>query len=120
LKLPLDNKYDLWSLACSMYELITSIVMFDPFEESLIEKYDDIEDLNLMYLITSTIGLPNKEIINKSQLSDIFFTFDKKTIRFYNKLYFNPYINNILKLSNEQNKKNIFDLLIFITSCLKY
>lgn len=121
LKLKLDEKYDYWSLACTIYELITSTVLFDPFEENLVEKYDDIEDFNLMFLITSTIGLPPIDLINKSNVSDIFFTFDKSCLRFYNKLCFNPYINNILNLiNNNSDKKNIYELILFINKHLSY
>ncbi len=120
LKYPLDNRYDFWSLGCTIYELITSTVLFDPFEENLIEKYDDIEDFNLMFLIISALGMPPIQLINESKLSDIYFSFDKKTIRFYNKLIHIPYIQNILNLINESNKKNIYELLLFITKFLKF
>jgi len=120
LKYPLDKKYDFWSLGCTLYELITSTVLFDPFEENLIEKYDDIEDFNLVFLIISTIGMPPLDIINKSKMADMYFSFDKKTIRFYNKLIHIPYIQNILSLTNESNKKDIYELLLFITQHINY
>lgn len=120
LKYALDKKYDFWSLGCTLYELITSTVLFDPFEENLIEKYDDIEDFNLMFLIISTIGMPPSTLINKSKMSDIYFSFDKKTIRFYNKLIHIPYIQNILNLINDSNKKDMNELLSFITQHITY
>jgi len=118
LKYPLDKTYDYWSLSCTLYELITFNVLFDPFEENLVEKYDDIEDFNLLYLIISTIGLPSIDIIKNSSVRDIYFTFDYKSLRYYNKFILNPYINNILYYVNEFNKKNIFELLDFITQNL--
>jgi serine/threonine protein kinase len=120
LKYPLDRKYDFWSLGCTLYELITSTVLFDPFEENLVEKYDDIEDLNLMYLITSTIGLPPDDIMTNSKVRDIYFSFDKKNIRFYNKLIFNPFIQNILELTNDINKHHMHELLNAITHYIHY
>lgn len=118
LKYPLDKTYDYWSLSCTLYELITFNVLFDPFEENLVEKYDDIEDFNLLYLIISTIGLPSIDIIKNSSVRDIYFTFDYKSLRYYNKFILNPYINNILYYVNEFNKKNILELLDFITQNL--
>jgi len=118
LKYPLDKTYDYWSLSCTLYELITFNVLFDPFEENLVEKYDDIEDFNLLYLIISTIGLPSIDIIKNSSVKDIYFTFDYKSLRYYNKFILNPYINNILYYVNEFNKKNILELLDFITQNL--
>ena len=43
--------YDYWSLSCSLYELITGEVLFDPFNEELVALHDAIEDINLIYLI---------------------------------------------------------------------
>ena len=120
LKYPLTNKYDYWSFACMMYELITFNVLFDPFNENLLEKYDDIEDFNLLYLIISTIGMPSSDIINNSSMKDIFFTFDKKTLRFYDKFICNEFINNILFYKNNQNDNNIYTLLKFIIDNLTY
>jgi serine/threonine protein kinase len=120
LKYPLNKNYDYWSLSCTFYELITFNVLFDPFEENLVEKYSDIEDFNLLYLIISTIGLPSENIIKKSQMKDIYFTFDYNALRYFNKFILNPYIDNILSYSNESNKKNMLELLCFITQNLNY
>lgn len=118
LKYPLNKTYDYWSMSCTFYELITFNVLFDPFEENLVEKYDDIEDFNLLYLIISTIGMPSKDIIKNSSVRDIYFTFDYNSLRYFNKFILNPYIKNILFYSNEFNKKNIIELLHFITQNL--
>lgn len=118
LKYPLNKTYDYWSMSCTFYELITFNVLFDPFEEILVEKYDDIEDFNLLYLIISTIGMPSKDIIKNSSVRDIYFTFDYNSLRYFNKFILNPYIKNILYYLNVSNKENILELLNFITQNL--
>jgi hypothetical protein len=120
LKYPLNKYYDYWSLSCTLYELITFNVLFDPFEENLIDKYGDIEDFNLLYLIISTIGLPSKNIIKKSIMRDIYFTFDYNSLRYFNKFILNPYIDILLSYSNDFNKQNINELLNFITNNLVF
>jgi len=120
LKFPLNKNYDYWSLSCTFYELITFNVLFDPFEENLVEKHDDIENFNLLYLIISTIGLPPKDIIKHSSVRDIYFTFDYNSLRYFNKFILNPYIKNILYYLNVSNKENILELLNFITQNLNF
>ena len=120
LKYPLNKTYDYWSMSCTFYELITFNVLFDPFEENLVEKYDDIENFNLLYLIISTIGMPSKDIIKNSSVRDIYFTFDYHSLRYFNKFILNPYIKNILYYLNVSNKENILELLNFITQNLNF
>ena len=118
LKYPLTKDYDFWSLGCTLYELITGVVLFNPFDETLIDEYDDIEDINLMYLITSTIGMPPIDFINKSKVADVIFTFDRKAIRGFKKIMFNDYIKNLLSLETTINKNILFQLITEIKNYL--
>ena len=120
LKYPLNYDYDYWSFACTLYELITFNLLFDPFDENLLEKYDDIEDFNLLYLIISTIGMPSCDIINNSPVKDIFFTFDIKTLRFYDEFICKEFINDIMFYNDDNNKNDMIVLLQFIINNLKY
>lgn len=120
LKYPLDNTYDLWSLACTIYELITGEVLFNPFEENLILMYDDIEDINLMYLISSSIGLPPQNIISNSKVKDVLFTFDKTCIRGFKTIIHNDFIYKMLLLETEINKNILYDLIKFVIKELHY
>ena len=51
LKYSLDKTYDYWSLGCTIYELITGEIMFDPFNQDIEDIFCEVEDRNLMYLI---------------------------------------------------------------------
>jgi hypothetical protein len=94
--------------------VLTGTVLFNPFDEDLINKYEDIEDINLMYLIVSTIGMPSLDMINNSKISDVIFTFDKKAIRGYKNISFNDYINHLLLLETNINKKILYSLIEYI------
>lgn len=120
LKFPLDNTYDYWSLGCTLYELITGEVLFNPFNDDLISLYDDIEDINLMYLISSSIGLPPLNMINNSKISDVIFTFDKKCIRGFKSIKFNNFIQNMLNLETDSNKKILYNLINYVINNVKY
>ena len=120
MRYPLTSKYDYWSFACTLYELITGTVLFNPFDENLIELYDDVEDINLMYLITSTIGMPPIELINKSKVSDVLFTSDRKSIRGYKYMKYNDIISPLYELEIEINKNILQELILFILQFLIY
>ena len=120
LKYPLTKEYDYWSFACTLYELITGTVLFNPFDEDLINKYEDIEDINLMYLIVSTLGMPSHDIINNSKVSDVIFTFDRKSIRGHKNISFNDYLSGLLVLETDLNKKILYSLISYINHHLVY
>ena len=120
LKYPLTKEYDYWSFACTLYELITGTVLFNPFDEDLINKYEDIEDINLMYLIVSTLGMPPHDIINNSKVSDVIFTFDRKSIRGHKNISFNDYLSGLLVLETDLNKKILYSLISYINHHLVY
>lgn len=100
LDLDYDGGYDIWSLGCSIYELLTGNILFNPFEHELVDRYDDNEDKNLLYLIVCSIGYT--DIIKKSKLRHVFFTKNLKTLKGFNELAYNSIYDNL-------NKKNIFD-----------
>lgn len=120
LKYQLDKNYDYWSTACTLYELITGEVLFNPFDENLILMYNDIEDINLMYLITSAIGMPSEYIINNSKVKDVIFTFDKKCIRGFKSISQYNFIKNMLSLETDINKNILYNIIIFVIKKLEY
>lgn len=59
---------DIWALGCTIYELITSDILFDPDEYNIDQKR------SIMHLIYNYVGkFPNK-LTDKSQYKDVFYT----------------------------------------------
>jgi serine/threonine-protein kinase SRPK3 len=123
LKYKLDHTYDLWSMGCTIYELITGSILFDPFDSDIEDKFGDNEDRNLMYLITCALGIPNNNILNNSKLSDVFFTQDRLCLRGYDKMNNINFINNMMKHIdhlNQQNNDSIINMLQLIDYVVKH
>jgi serine/threonine-protein kinase SRPK3 len=126
LKYNLDYTYDLWSIGCTIYELITGEILFDPFDSDIEDKFGDNEDRNLMYLITCAIGIPDKNILNNSKLSDVFFTQDKLCLRGYDKMINNKFIqimiDHINYLNNSDNNSivNMLELIDYVVKNVNY
>ena len=126
LKYDLDYTYDLWSIGCTIYELITGEILFDPFDSDIEDKFGDNEDRNLMYLITCAIGIPDKNILNNSKLSDVFFTQDKLCLRGYDKMINNKFIQimidhiNYLNHTNKNSIENMLQLIDYVVKNVNY
>jgi serine/threonine-protein kinase SRPK3 len=90
LNVPYDKTCDYWSLGCTLYELFTGNILFDPYHT----KYFST-DRHHIYLIYSKIGSIPEEIINKSPKKDIFYKNDL-TLKYFNKYDSSSFINNLI------------------------
>lgn len=129
LDLDYNGKYDYWSLGCTIYEMITGDILFNPFDFELQEKFGENEDRNLLYLIISTLGISHNEIINKSKLKEVFFTSDNEMLKGFDSISHNSILNRIVKkniISNDDlcynlnYNSNIDKLLLMIYSYIKF
>lgn len=124
LKYPLDYTYDYWSIGCTLYELLTMEILFDPYDSDLEDKYGENDDKNLMYLIVSTLGIPDKKILLNSKESDIYFDSTYKVPRGYHYIRFNNFIEKLLTkfnlINNELTKHKYNELINLIVRYLSY
>lgn len=126
LKYDLDYTYDLWSIGCTIYELLTGEILFDPFDSDIEDKFGDNEDRNLIYLISCALGIPSNDILNKSKLSDVFFTQDRLCLRGYDKMnninFIANMIDNINYLNNDDNISidNMLQLIDYVVKHINY
>lgn len=68
LKCPYDNKCDMWSIGCTIYELLTGEILFNPEKDDAISR-----DRYHIYEMQSKLGKIPNEIISKSKRRDTFF-----------------------------------------------
>lgn len=124
LKHPLDYTYDYWSIGCTLYELLTMEILFDPYDSDLEDKYGDNDDRNLMYLIISALGIPDKNILLTSKESDIYFDSTYTIPRGFYDIKFNNFIEKLsLKINmfhNQSTKNNYIYLLELVVKYLSY
>jgi hypothetical protein len=73
-----------------------------------------------MYLITSAIGMPSDDIINKSKVKDVIFTFDRKCIRGFKSISQYNFITDMLSIETDINKNILYDLIKYIINKLQY
>ena len=68
LRLGYDTKADMWALGCTMYELLTGKILFDPDEKDVQKKRYQLE------LLIKKIGSIPNDMINQSSQKEIYFT----------------------------------------------
>ncbi len=120
----LDSTYDYWSIGCTLYEILTNEILFDPYNIDNTEYENYNEDRNLMYLICNTLGIPKKEYLQNSKNSDVYFTSDYKLLRGYKHIKNNLFIEKLLKnydiINNNITKNQYIYLVKLVIEYINY
>lgn len=117
LRLPYDESSDMWALGCTIYELLTGNILFDP------DKYMGNEDRYHLYLITQRLGQIPEEIIKQSAYKDIFFTYDMKKVKGFQNIENKDLVTELKNvLKNKKDVRNDYadKIISLITGCLRY
>lgn len=102
-----NEKIDLWSLGCSIYELITGKILFYTCKDEMIAKYDvDLINIKMMF---EKLELEQRkillELIYKSKRKNNFLN-KNNCLNFFKKIEYEPWINDILSFDDEEIHKN--------------
>jgi serine/threonine-protein kinase SRPK3 len=113
LKLDYSNKCDIWSFGCTIYELLTGHILFDP-DKNPKRVNDDREHL---HLIMSSLGLIPPDMIAQSELRDYVFNSNEVTIRGYTEIVYKSLLDKIYEKHDKENEiitelvKMIYEML---------
>lgn len=99
---------DMWALGCTIYELLTGQILFDPNDfEGNVKRHH-------VYLITKKIGLIPESMVNKSPKRDIFFTANNKLIKGYKSIDFSNMLPKELEVFMKRNQVDPYIAIHFI------
>lgn len=109
LGLDYDTSSDIWALGCSIYELLSGEILFDPHYKKGNSKRHH------MYLITKKLGkMIPLHLFESSPYRDIFFTANNKLIKGYKSIDFTKSIWDDLKDISLKNNLDLETTTLFI------
>lgn len=113
LKHPYDEKCDIWSMACLVFELLTGDILFDPEKDRMISR-----DKHHLYWIQQLLGKFPEEFLKSCKNKKMFFT-QNNTLKGIKKLSYIP-LQSLLMTSYNMTLDSATELVDFISPMLQY
>jgi len=107
MKTPYNNSIDIWALGCTIYEMLTSTILFDA------DSYEGNQKRHHLFLIACECGMFPAELMEKCHNKDIFFTSNLKRIKGYGTMINKNNFNLLTKIHmDKKSKKTFSDFII--------
>jgi serine/threonine protein kinase len=106
-----SEKIDVWSLGCTLYELLTRVILINP------DDYKEVcEDRYHMYLIQSKIKSIDLDFINKSKKKYIFID-SNNLLKGFREFKAEPFWKELITKYGESPQ--LYDFIDFLNECLE-
>jgi len=113
LGLKYNEKCDMWSIGCTVYELLTGKILFNPCD------VDSNKDRHHIYMIVQMFGMIPKHMINLSPYKDFIFTPDGQRLRGYKQIVHLSFIRKIFGDDKEKWSDQMILLVDLISKLLE-
>jgi serine/threonine-protein kinase SRPK3 len=119
LGLDFNEKIDLWSLGCTIYELVTGKILFYTCKNNLIKKYD-VDLLNIKMIFEKISQKEQDKLFKIIQISKRkkYFLTKKNNLNYFSQIEYNCWEKDLINLSGNNNTPDHIGQFIKIISCL--
>lgn len=104
----MDASTDIWALGCTIYELLTGKLLFDPKKKGVIGNYS-----SHLYQIQTLLGLPSDEYLSKCKNKINYYTSDGR-LKGWDEYKYIPLNKKILEHKIKGNTDHLIDFLSLI------
>lgn len=114
-----DKSCDVWALGCTIYELLTGDILFDPYD---LEDYHDLDSRrSIVQMIDYYIERIPDSMREKSKYKDVFFDSNlkfKSHFCLYDKSKNNELMDKWMKLFRSTDDRRVLDLFLLLKGML--